>query len=134
VNHKITAVNGVKQAIARRLDAAQYPQDKERGEQAYQMPNGSQKRSCWCQVSASGLSVAQATTVKPSSGTGFITYIEPLYCMLVTPLLNHVTDMRIERAAAGKNAMRCASYQGGINRYLAERDHIHQRGGIDQTR
>jgi hypothetical protein len=36
VNHKIPAVNGVKQAIAGRLDATQYPQDKQCGEQAYQ--------------------------------------------------------------------------------------------------
>lgn len=36
VNHKIPAVNGIQQAIARRLDTPQDPQDKQCGEQAYQ--------------------------------------------------------------------------------------------------
>ena len=40
VNHKIAAVNGVEQAVARRLDATQYSQDKERGKQAYQDAKG----------------------------------------------------------------------------------------------
>ena len=36
VNHKIAAVNGVQQAIARRLDTSQDPQDKQCRQQAYQ--------------------------------------------------------------------------------------------------
>ena len=42
--------------------------------------------------------------------------------------------MRIERIAAGKDAACGISYQGSINRYLAEGDHIHKRGRIDQNK
>ena len=47
-------------------------------------------------------------------------------------IFNHVTDVRIQFAAAGEHEMRCVRYQGGIDRNIGEGDHIHQRGGIDQ--
>lgn len=79
VNHKIAAVNGVQQAIARRLDSSQDPQDKQCRQQAYQDAKRQPEKQLSVPAFSQGVSDAHVTTVNPSSGTGFITYMEPLY-------------------------------------------------------